>query len=93
MKMIHIVGVDWDSVFCVYVTTVHPSQSYLLGMIKILSKLMVSQFLEKSMRLVSLGNPQPLRLRTLRWPKRNQLRWNIGLLTGYCQHEDHLLKL
>jgi len=59
MKMIHIVGVDWDSVFCVYMMTIHPSQTYLFGMMKIFSKLMVSQFLDESMQLVSLGNPQP----------------------------------
>jgi hypothetical protein len=62
MKMIHIVGVDWDSVFCVYMMTVHPSQSYFLGVIKMLSKLMGSQFLDKSMQLVSLGNPQPIKM-------------------------------
>jgi hypothetical protein len=62
MKMIHIVGVDWESVFCAYVMKIYPSQTYLFGMLKILLKLMVSQFLGKSIQLVSLGNPRPKEL-------------------------------
>ena len=60
--MIHIVGVDWESVFCAYVMKIHPSQTYLLGTMKILSKLMVSLFLGKACNLVSMVNPQPKEL-------------------------------
>jgi hypothetical protein len=41
---------------------IYPSQTYLLGMMKVLSKIMVRLFLGKSMQLVSVGNPQPKEL-------------------------------
>lgn len=47
----------------------------------------------QSMQFGFHGESSTKRTRKVRWLKRNQLRWYIGLLTGCCQHEDHLLKL
>jgi hypothetical protein len=41
---------------------IYPSKTYLLGIMKLLAKLMLSVFLGKSIQLVSLENSQPKEL-------------------------------
>jgi hypothetical protein len=92
MKVIHIVGVDWESVLCVCdenssftdLFAWHDEDTFKIN----------GKSIPRQKHAVGFaGESSSKRTKKVRWPKSNQLRWNIGLLTGCCQHEDHILKL